>query len=149
MPVRNVMEEMCPSPVARRLRMKRSAPAGRSGLVGVRNDGRIEQRSGFQRIFGQEIGADQQPSLFGQFLIRQQQLATCSKRSRKSLWISWCRWENSAETSSSSGPTRSSGSAMILAMILATRSGSPGTERPQQHARLVGLEDRARAFDVN
>ena len=27
-PVRKVMEEMCPSPVARRLKMKRSAPLG-------------------------------------------------------------------------------------------------------------------------
>src|SRR5208283_5522159 len=28
-PARNVMEEMCPSPVARKLRMKRKAPAGK------------------------------------------------------------------------------------------------------------------------
>ncbi len=50
--------------------------AGRqTGLVGVRHDGRIEQGGGFQRVFGQEIGADQQPSLFGHFLIRRQRLA--------------------------------------------------------------------------
>ena len=43
--------------------------AGRQvSLIGVRNDGGIEQRGGFQRVFGQEIGADQEPSLFGQFL---------------------------------------------------------------------------------
>ena len=36
-----------------------------AGLIGVRNDGGIEQRRGFQGVFGQEIGADQQPSWFG------------------------------------------------------------------------------------
>jgi hypothetical protein len=44
-------------------------------LVRVRNDGWIEQGSGFQGVFGQEIGADQESSLFGHFLIRQYQLA--------------------------------------------------------------------------
>jgi hypothetical protein len=67
MPVRNVMEEMCPSPVARRLRMNRRAPLRQARLIGVRNDGGIEQRGGFQRVFGQEIGADQEPPLFGEF----------------------------------------------------------------------------------
>ena len=58
-PVRKVMEEMCPSPVARRLRMKRSAPCGQSGLVGMRHDGRIEQRRGLRRIFVREVSADE------------------------------------------------------------------------------------------
>ena len=31
---------------------------GQIGLVGVRNDGWIKQRSGFERIFGKEVGAD-------------------------------------------------------------------------------------------
>ena len=45
--------------------------AGRqTRLIGVRNDRRIEQGGGFQGVFGQEIGADQQSSLFGQLLIR-------------------------------------------------------------------------------
>ena len=73
-PVRNVMEEMWPSPVARRLRTKRNAPAGRPGLIGVRDDGRIEQRGRFQRVFGQEIGAYQQAPLFGEVLARRQHI---------------------------------------------------------------------------
>jgi hypothetical protein len=43
-----------------------------ASLVGVRNDGRIEQRGGFERVFGEEIRADQQPSLFGDFMPRRQ-----------------------------------------------------------------------------
>ena len=61
------MEEMCPSPVARRLRMNRNAPSGKIGLIRVRNDGGIEQRRRFQRVFSQEVGADQQAPLFGKF----------------------------------------------------------------------------------
>ena len=58
-PVRKVMEEMCPSPVARRLRMKRSAPLRQSRLVGMRHDGRIEQRRGLRRILVREVSADE------------------------------------------------------------------------------------------
>ena len=40
--------------------------AGRqTGLVRVRDDRGIEQGRGFEGVFCQEIGADQQPSLFG------------------------------------------------------------------------------------
>ena len=61
--------------------------AGRQiGLVRVRNDGGIEQGGGFEGVFGQEIGSDQQSPLFGQLLIGQYQSSrTCSKRSRKRL----------------------------------------------------------------
>src|ERR1700736_256728 len=53
----------------------KSQSAGRqTGLVRVRNDGWIEQGSGFQGVFGQEIGSDQLAPLFGQVLIRQQPL---------------------------------------------------------------------------
>ncbi len=41
-----------------------------AGLIGMRDHGRIEQRRRFQRVFGQEIGAGQQPSLFGDFLVQ-------------------------------------------------------------------------------
>jgi hypothetical protein len=44
-------------------------------LVRVRDDGRIEQGSGFQGEFANEIGADQQLSLFGNFPIGQQEVA--------------------------------------------------------------------------
>src|ERR1035437_8325035 len=46
-----------------------------TSLVMVWNDGWIEQSSGFQGVFGQEIGADLESSLFGQSLIRQHQVA--------------------------------------------------------------------------
>ena len=128
-----------------------SQGAGRqTGLVGMRHDGRIEQRRGFQRVFGQEIGADQESSLFGYFLNAPPKTrAICSKRSRKSVRICWWRCENSAETPSSRGPTRSSGSAMILAMIPAMRSGPTRTEGPQENAGLVGIEDGGGTFEVN
>ena len=54
-------------------------------LIGVRDDGGIEQRSGFQGVFGQEIGADQQPPLFGEFLIGRQHLADLFKAFQKEL----------------------------------------------------------------
>ena len=58
-PDRNVSEETWPSPTARRLRMKRMPPCGRAGLIGMRDDARIEQRRCFEGILVQEIGADQ------------------------------------------------------------------------------------------
>ena len=81
--------------------------AGRqTRLVGVRHDGRIEQGRGFQRVFGQEIGADQEPPCFGQLSIRPATTrAPVRSARRKRLRICWCRCENSAETSSSSRPT--------------------------------------------
>jgi hypothetical protein len=54
-------------------------------LVRVRNDGWIEQGSGFQGVFGQEIGADQQSSLFGHILIRQQRLADLFEAFQKKI----------------------------------------------------------------
>jgi hypothetical protein len=44
-------------------------------LVGMRNDGWIEQGRGLQGVFGQKIGADQEASLFGQLLIRPNRFA--------------------------------------------------------------------------
>jgi hypothetical protein len=49
----------------------------------VRDDGGIEKRSGFQRVFGKEIGADQQSPLFGEFLIRQKHPADLFKAFQK------------------------------------------------------------------
>src|SRR5664279_4683994 len=60
--------------------------AGREiSLVRVRNDGWIEQGSGFQGVLGQEIGADQESSLFGHFRIRQQRLADLFKAFEEGL----------------------------------------------------------------
>jgi hypothetical protein len=36
-----------------------------AGLIGMRDDGRIEESGGFQGVFSQEIGADQEASLLG------------------------------------------------------------------------------------
>src|ERR1700737_4668792 len=44
-------------------------------LVRVRDDGGIEQGCRFQGVFANEIGADQQLSLFRNFLIGQQEVA--------------------------------------------------------------------------
>ena len=55
------------------------------GLVRVRNDGWIEQGSGFQGVFGQKIGADQQSPLFGQVLILRQPLADLFEAFQKEL----------------------------------------------------------------
>ena len=62
-----------------------SQRAGRqTGLIGVRNDGGIEQRGRFQGVFGEEVGADQQPSLFGELPVSVGNISrTCSKRSRR------------------------------------------------------------------
>src|SRR5437870_3614612 len=50
--------------------------AGRQiGLVKVWNDGWIEEGCGFQGVFRQEIGPDQQSSFLGKVLIRRQGLA--------------------------------------------------------------------------
>ncbi len=60
LPTRNSIEEMCPSPVARRLMMKRRHPSGDPALIGVRDDGGIEQGCGFQGVFTGEQRADEQ-----------------------------------------------------------------------------------------
>ncbi len=69
--------------------MNRRAPGGRSGLVRMRDDGRIEQRGGFQRVFGQKIGADQQLSLFGEVVTGRHQLADLFKAFQERV-CGWC-----------------------------------------------------------
>ena len=80
--------------------------AGRqAGLIGVRNDRGIEQGRGFQRVFGQEVGADQQPPVLRTIPrsadIRVADLFEALEEEHRR--ICWCRSENSAQTSSSSG----------------------------------------------
>src|ERR1039457_4893631 len=48
-------------------------------LIRMRNDRRIEQRRGFQRIFGQKIGTNQMPPLDGEILIALERLADLFK----------------------------------------------------------------------
>jgi len=60
--------------------------AGRKvSLIRVRNDGWIEQGSGFQRVFGEEIGPDQESPLFGHFLMLQHQVANLFETFQKEL----------------------------------------------------------------
>ena len=148
-PVRKVMEEMCPSPVARKLRIKRRAPGRQVRLVRVRDDGGIEQGRRFQGVFGQEIGADQQLSLFGEFLIGQQEVADLFESFQKEF----------ADLLVALGEF---GGDFVQerADSLFRQRHDPGDdpadplgisriEWPQKNAGLVGLEDGGRAFDVD
>ena len=118
-------------------------------LIGVRDDGGIEQRSGFQRVFGQEIGADQQPSLFGEFLTERQHLADLFEAFQKKL----------ADVLMPLGELGGDFIQQRTDLVFRKRHDpfddprdplrTSGTEGPQKNARLVGLEDRGRAADVN
>jgi len=54
-------------------------------LVRVRNDGGVEQGRRLQRVFRQEIGTDQQLSLFRDFLVVQQEITDLIKALPKEL----------------------------------------------------------------
>src|ERR1700735_5266317 len=54
---------------------KTQSAGWQASLVGMRDDGGIEQGSGFERIFGQEIRADEQLSLLGDHLIGREGVA--------------------------------------------------------------------------
>ena len=71
-PERNVIEEICPSPVARRLSTNRRDPFGTSALVGVPDERWIEERRRFERILVGEIGADEEPPLLAQRFVGKQ-----------------------------------------------------------------------------
>ena len=45
--------------------MNRRSPVVKPRLVGMRNDGRIEQGRGFQRVFAGEERAEEEPARFG------------------------------------------------------------------------------------
>ena len=67
-----MIDEMCPSPVARRLRMNRRDPCGQARLVGMPDHRRIEQGRRFQSVFLGEVGADQQPPVLADRQVGQQ-----------------------------------------------------------------------------
>ena len=73
-PLRKVIDEICPSPVARRLSRNRREPGCQSRLVGVPDHRRIEQRGRFQRVLLGEVRADQHPAILAQGLVGQQVL---------------------------------------------------------------------------
>ena len=124
--------------------------AGRqTGLVGMRHDGGIEQRSGFQRVFGQEIGADQQSSLFGYVLIRRQRLADLFEALQEEL----------ADVLVALGELSGDFVQQRADPVFRKRHdpgddpGDPlGTTRiegPQENAGLVGIENCGCAFEVH
>ena len=71
-PERNVIDEICPSPVARKLSTNRRDPFGTSALVRVPDERWIEERGRFERIFGGEIGADEEPPFLAQRFVGKQ-----------------------------------------------------------------------------
>ena len=92
MPVRNSIEEMCPSPVARRLRMKRSSPSARPDWSGCGDDRGIEERGGFERVFAGEKRADVELAGLGERAAAEDVAFTRSKfrrqTARRSGWRS-------------------------------------------------------------
>src|SRR5579872_4739928 len=104
MPVRKVIEEICPSPVARKLRIKRRAPGGRSDWSGC---GTMEglKSAADSKEYSQTKYEPINSCLFSEISSSlNRSLRTCPNRSRKDLWICWCRGENSVDTSFRSGP---------------------------------------------
>ena len=73
-PLRKVIEEIWPSPVARRLRQESPRSGLEPRLVGVPDHRGIEKRSRFERVFLGEVGADQHPAIFAHLLIGQKVL---------------------------------------------------------------------------
>ena len=59
-PDRNVIDDTCPSPVARRLKNESLRTGRHARLIGVPNHRRIEQCRRFERVLLREISADQQ-----------------------------------------------------------------------------------------
>ena len=118
-------------------------------LIGVRNDGGIEQGRRFQRVFGQEIGSDQQPSCFGHFRIGRQRLADLFEALQEEIAnLLVALGELSADL----------GEQFVDAVFrkchdpLDDRGDALGTTRvegPQENARLVGIQDRGGTFDVD
>jgi hypothetical protein len=118
-------------------------------LIGVRNDGRIEQGCRFQGEFANEIGTDQQLSLLGNFLIGQNEVVDLFEPFQKGSmellvslrefskyflqeWpdlVFWERHDSGDDSANSLGSLRS--------------------ERAQKNAGLVGSEDRGSALNVH
>src|ERR1035437_5937131 len=67
-PVRKVIEEMWPSPVARRLRMNRNPPAGRSDWSGCGTIEGLNRPGTLKRILVVKISAEQELPFLGQLL---------------------------------------------------------------------------------
>ena len=123
--------------------------AGRQvGLIRVRDDGRIEKGCGLQGEFANEIGTDQQLSLFGNFLISQHEVADLFEPFQKGsvdLLVSLREfsgyfvqeWPDLAFRERHDPGDNPAGSL-----------GSLRSERAQKNAGLVRPKDRGRALNV-
>lgn len=70
-PLRKVIEEMCPSPVAPQAQQEASRSGLEPRLVGVPEHRGIKEGRRFERVFLGEIGPDQEPAVFTEGLIGQ------------------------------------------------------------------------------
>jgi hypothetical protein len=118
-------------------------------LIGMGDHGGIEQRGGFQRVFRQEIGADQEPSWFGNFPIRQHQVAHLFEALQEAMVNvrvplgkfggDFVQQRADAFFRQRHDAGDDPGDALRI----------PRTEGPQKNARLVGLQHGGRALHVN
>ena len=148
-PERKVIDEMCPSPVARRLRMNRREPSGRpdwSGCQTIDGLNSAADSSAYSCVKYAPISS-RRLSLMSWSVSRS--VLDGSKRRWKKSRIRWCRPWNSRMTSASSRSTSGSASAMTRAMIFVDPLFARRPEGPDDDARIVRLEDDPGAFDVH
>ena len=125
-PERNVMDEMWPSPVARRLMMTRSEPSGTSlwsgwgTMLGLNSAAHSKEYSlvKYEPVRSLRFWESGRP--MGRYI------STRRNRSEKNDSISWWRPQKSRNTSSSSASTSASVSDRIRVRIFKTRGASIG-----------------------
>jgi hypothetical protein len=123
--------------------------AGRKlGLVRVRDDGRIEQGCRFQGEFANEIGTDQQLSLFGNFLIGQYEVADLFEPFQKGSVDFLVSSREFSGYFLQKRPHLALRERHDSGDNSASSLGSLRSERAQKNAGLVRSEDRARALDI-
>ena len=119
--MRNVIEEMCPSPVARRLRMKRNEPRGRSDWSGCGTMEGLNNAEASSEYSWLKYAPSNNFRSSDSFWSACKQGRTCSNRRRRNSSIFTWRSPNSACTCSHSVWTSRSGSAMTCAQSLMAR----------------------------
>ena len=73
-PERNVIDDTCPSPVARKLTMNRLEPLLHARLVRMPDDRRVKQRRRLQRVLLCKVSAQQQFAILAERCVGQQKL---------------------------------------------------------------------------
>ncbi len=144
------MEEMWPSPVARRLRTKRMVPSGRPGLVGMRDDGGIEERGGLERIFVGEVGADEKLALVGKRLVGGDEILhgwRSVAENNRGRAGGGCRIRRGPRLSMAT--TSASGSASTRARMRSGRSSPTEFEGAEEDAAGIGPKNDSGSGDVH